>query len=108
MSNTNADFLMPAFLRKGAACAAGAAILGVAATGSTVQAQWTVRNLHPTFATQSIAYGVSNDHQVGYIIIDGRDRAAVCTGGAQSWLLLDPPLTTESRAWGVHQNEQAW
>ncbi len=62
-----------------------AVIIGVGST-SRAEAQWTVTNLHPSGASNSYAYGVSEGQQIGTAVINGANCAGLWTGSAASWM----------------------
>lgn len=55
-------------------------------------------SLHPAGATRSEARAVSNGYQVGYVLINGRQRACMWTGSADSWEDLSGTL---GLGWGA-------
>lgn len=69
-------------------------------------AQWTVVYLHPDGATESGAYGVSGEHQVGYARLGGIGHASLWSGTAASWLDLHPASATESFVYGLDGDRQ--
>jgi hypothetical protein len=56
--------------------------------GNQANASWTVINLHPAGATESYAYGVHGNQQVGTARVSGEFRASLWTGSAGSWVNL--------------------
>lgn len=71
-------------------------------------AQWTVANLHPAGAIESMAYGVDGSQQVGYARVGEQSRwhATLWNGNAASWVDLHPAGTDWSYAFGVSDGKQ--
>ncbi len=94
--------------------------IGIAVVGGKRHASlWTGAadswiDLHPESSSsefdESVAFGISDDHQVGYIINSlsptGDSRAGFWSGSASSWSSLDPS-GLGSRAYGGHLDMQA-
>jgi len=74
------------------------AALGVAAVAASSHAQWTVVNMHPSWAARSTLHGISAGQQVGDVwtsISPARYRAAVWTGSSSSCTPLSTLSGTE-------------
>lgn len=63
-------------------------------------------DLHPEGATDSVARGVSNGHQVGDVAFADTTHAALWHGSAATWTDLNPPTATSSWATGIWADEQ--
>jgi hypothetical protein len=63
-------------------------------------------DLSPAGATQGIATGAYRTRQVGWVTVDGLDRASLWTGTADSWVSLNPPGVLVGHAYGIHGNQQ--
>lgn len=79
------------------------AVLSTIAAAST---GWTVTNLHPAGATESIAYGLREGQQVGWATLSGAHHAGLWNGTAASWTDLHPANATMSRAYAVDHGQQ--
>ena len=73
---------------------------------SAAHAQWTLTILTPPVTNRSIAYDVSGRQQVGEFALDGRSRASLWSGTADSWLDLTPTGSEASRAFAVGGGQQ--
>jgi hypothetical protein len=71
------------------------------AVSLTANAQWSVINLHPPCASESLAYGVKDGQQVGRVAMDGSYRASRWSGSAHSWVDLNPASSSYSHAFGT-------
>lgn len=73
-------------------------------------AQWTVVNLHPPGAEDSYALAASGGRQVGYTVVEAgseeRDRAAMWTGSAASWVDLTPTNVVKAKCYAIDGNVQ--
>ena len=83
----------------------------VAALGLTATAfgQWTVTNLHPSGpnASHSSQAQAAGGQQVGYVKPSvGRNRAAMWSGTASSYVDLHPTGALDSVAWGGGDGQQ--
>ncbi|MFN0012665.1 MAG: hypothetical protein ACKVS8_13590 [Phycisphaerales bacterium] len=67
---------------------------------------WTVINLHPAGATNSLGINVDGGQQVGRATLGGVNRASLWSGTAGSWVDLHPGGATSSLAWGVAGGQQ--
>ena len=82
------------------------ACLLFAASHGPASAGWTVTNLHPAGASYSRAFGVSDGQQVGGAYVDGKYRASLWSGTAESWGNLHPAGASSSYAYGVSGGQQ--
>lgn len=81
-------------------------IIGNSHAGLWIGAAGDWIDLNPAGATESEAYGVSGDQQVGAACVGGSNHAGLWTGTALSWADLNPVGATSSRACGVHGGVQ--
>jgi len=82
-------------------------VVGAAMSLTAVaRAQWTVTNLHPSGATQSQAFGVSDAGQVGNATISGIPRASLWSGTAVSRVTLHPAGASASQCLGASGTRQ--
>jgi hypothetical protein len=66
-----------------------------------------VVNLAPVAATESVAFGVHEGRQVGYVVLGGRvSRASLWSGSAASRIDLNPADARQSVATGIHGDQQ--
>ncbi|MFG0283203.1 MAG: protein kinase [Phycisphaerales bacterium JB039] len=68
----------------------------LAAAPAALRSPWSVTILHPPFAAQSQATGVFGGQQVGFVVIDGVQRAGLWSGTVESWVDLHPEGASSS------------
>jgi len=68
--------------------------------------QYTCVDLNPDGSTESYAFDVDEDRQVGYAMIGSQWCAGWWIGYNQSWQNLNPSGATQSKAMGIHGSQQ--
>lgn len=77
------------------------------AAASSVYADISFTNLHPTGASASYCHAVDNGHQSGEAVVGADGHASLWSGSALSWVSLNPVGVTSAVAWDVVGDQQA-
>ena len=94
---------------KSSICFAFVAIVAALGLTTAAHGQWTVTNLHPSGpnASHSSQAQAAGGQQVGYVKPSvGRNRAAMWSGTADSYVDLHPNGALDSVAWGGGDGQQ--
>src|SRR4051812_27289151 len=77
--------------------------------GSAADAQWTVTDLNPSWATDSQVRGVDGGQQVGLAeaFVVTPFRASLWSGTSASYVDLSPAGATDSIVYAIHAGQQA-